>query len=95
MLILDSLPYYDSLSDRYEMLCRPDSEIVRVKTVQKIEQGLGRSVRGAKDYSVILVVGSDLTKYIRSYNNRSLFSAQTQKQIEVGFEIVDMSKEDE
>jgi len=94
MLIVDSVPYYDSLTDRYEMLCRPESEIVRVKTIQKIEQGLGRSVRGEKDYSVILIVGSDLIKYLRSMNNRALFSPQTQKQIEIGFEIVDMCKEE-
>src|SRR5699024_6315553 len=60
ILIIDSVPYYDSLSDRYEELCRAESEIIRIKTIQKIEQGLGRSVRGEKDYSVILITGSDL-----------------------------------
>lgn len=94
VLILDSIPYYDSLSDRYEELCCTESEIIRIKTIQKIEQGLGRSVRGEKDYSVILILGSDLTKYLRSASNTKLFSAQTQKQIEIGFEIVDMVKED-
>ena len=94
ILIIDSLPYYDSLSDRYEELCRPESEIVRIKTIQKVEQGLGRSVRGEKDYSVILIFGRDLIKYLRSINNCRLFSKQTQKQIEVGFEIIDMAKED-
>lgn len=94
VLILDSVPYYDSLADRYEELCRSESEIIRIKTVQKIEQGLGRSVRGEKDYSVILIMGSDLIRYIRSVTNQNLFSLQTQKQIELGFEIVDMAKED-
>ncbi len=94
VLILDSVPYYDSLSDRYEEICRSQSEIIRIKTIQKIEQGLGRSVRGEKDYSVILVMGSDLIRYIRSITNQKLFSLQTQKQIEIGFQIVDMAKED-
>ena len=94
ILIIDSVPYYDSLSDRYEELCRSESEIIRIKTVQKIEQGLGRSVRGEKDYSVILIFGSDLIKYIRTITNRTLFSAQTQKQIEIGFDIVEMAKEE-
>ena len=94
VLIIDSVPYYDSLSDRYEELCRSESEIIRIKTAQKIEQGLGRSVRGEKDFSVILIIGSDLIKYIRSISNRALFSPQTQKQIEIGFDIVDMAKED-
>ena len=94
ILIIDSVPYYDSLSDRYEELRRSESEIIRIKTVQKIEQGLGRSVRGEKDYSVILIFGSDLIKYIRTITNRTLFSAQTQKQIEIGFDIVEMAKEE-
>ena len=94
VLIIDSVPYYDSLSDRYEELCRSESEIIRIKTAQKIEQGLGRSVRGEKDYCVVLIIGSDLIKYLRSSTNRSLFSPQTQKQIEIGFDIVDMAKED-
>lgn len=94
ILIIDSVPYYDSLVDKYEELCRSDSEIIKIKTVQKIEQGLGRSVRGEKDYSVILIVGSDLIKYIRSIGNKRIFSPQTQKQIDIGFEIVDMAKED-
>lgn len=94
ILIIDSVPYYDSLADKYEELCRSESEIIRTKTVQKIEQGLGRSVRGEKDYSVILIVGSDLIKYIRSIGNKRIFSPQTQKQIDIGFEIIDMAKED-
>lgn len=94
ILIIDSVPYYDSLVDKYEELCRPDSEIIRIKTVQKIEQGLGRSVRGEKDYSVIIITGSDLIKYIRSIGNRKFFSPQTQEQINIGFEIIDMAKED-
>lgn len=94
ILLMDSVPYYDSLSDRYEELCRSTSEIIRIKTIQKIEQGLGRSVRGEKDYSVILIMGSDLIKYIRSITNQKLFSPQTRKQIEIGFQIVDMAKED-
>ena len=81
ILLMDSVPYYDSLSDRYEELCRSTSEIIRIKTIQKIEQGLGRSVRGEKDYSVILIMGSDLIKYIRSITNQKLFSPQTRKQI--------------
>lgn len=94
ILIIDSVPYYDSLSDRYEELCRSESEIIRIKTIQKIEQGLGRSVRGEKDYSVILITGSDLIKYIRSVSNQKFFSPQTQRQIQIGFDIVDMAKED-
>ena len=52
ILIIDSLPYADNLADNYEELCRSNSDIAKIKIAQKIEQGLGRSVRGEKDYNV-------------------------------------------
>lgn len=90
ILIIDSVPYSDCLADRYEEKCRTESEIIRTKIVQKIEQGLGRSVRGEKDYCAILILGGDLTSYIRSADNRNIFSPQTREQINIGFEISNM-----
>lgn len=93
VLIIDSLPHFDSLADTYEEICRVNSDIVKIKIAQKIEQGLGRSVRGEKDYSVIIILGNDLIKYLRSASNKSYFSPQTQKQIDVGFEIASMDED--
>lgn len=94
VLIMDSMPYFTSLSDRYEKKCRPNSEIINKKIAQKIEQGLGRGVRGEKDYCAILIVGSDLVKFMRSVTTRKYFSLQTQKQIDIGLEIAKMASED-
>lgn len=94
LLILDSLPYFDSLNDRYEETCRGNSEIMARKLAQKIEQGLGRSVRGEKDYSAILIIGSDLVQFMKSVQTNKLFSLQTQKQIEIGIDIAGMAKEE-
>ena len=87
ILIIDSLPYSDNLSDRYEVMCRPSSEIINKKIAQKIEQGLGRGVRGEKDYCAIIVIGPDLVKFMRSQNSKKYFSKQTQKQIDIGLSI--------
>lgn len=95
ILIIDSIPYFNSLSDRYEEVCRPSSEIMNKRIAQKIEQGLGRGVRGEKDYCVIIIIGSDLVKFIRSIDSRKYFSAQTKKQIDIGLSIAEMTKEDE
>lgn len=95
VLIIDSIPYFNNLSDRYEEACRPSSEIMNKRIAQKIEQGLGRGVRGEKDYCVIIVVGSDLVKFIRSIDSKKYFSAQTKKQIDIGLSIAKMTKEDE
>ncbi len=90
ILIIDSKPYFDSLSDRYEESCRVNSDMMNIKLAQKVEQGLGRSVRGEKDYSVILIIGDELVKFIRSSKTNKYFSDQTKKQIEIGLEVADM-----
>lgn len=94
ILVLDSKPYFDSLLDRYEEDCRSDSDIINIKIAQKVEQGLGRSVRGEKDYSVILVTGGDLTKFIKSQSTSKYFSTQTKKQIEIGLQSTSFAKEE-
>lgn len=94
ILIIDSLPICDNLSDRYEMNCREDSEVTILKQVQKIEQGLGRSVRGEKDYSVIIVIGSDLVNFMINHQTACYFSAQTKKQIEIANDLVDSLKQE-
>lgn len=94
LLIIDSKPYFENLSDQYEELCRPNSDIVNKKLAQKIEQGLGRSVRGEKDYCVILVIGNDIVKFMRSQRTKKYFSLQTRKQIDIGLEISELARND-
>lgn len=94
ILIIDSMPYFEDLSDRYEERCRPNSEVVNKRLAQKIEQGIGRGVRGEKDYCALLIIGSDIVKFMRSMITNKYFSAQTQKQIEIGLAIAEMAQED-
>lgn len=94
IMIIDSMPFADKLSDKYEEKCRPNSEIINKRLAQKIEQGLGRGVRGEKDYCAILVIGNDLVRFMRSTSTRKLFSNQTQKQIEIGIDLGKMAQEE-
>lgn len=94
ILVLDSKPYFDSLLDRYEEDCRSTSDIINIRIAQKVEQGLGRSVRGEKDYSVIILVGGDLIKFAKSPNTSKYFSPQTKKQIEIGMQVASFAIED-
>lgn len=94
ILILDSKPYSETLSDRYEEECRPNSDIINVKTAQRVEQGLGRSVRGEKDYSVIIITGSDLVQFLKSPLTTKYFSPQTKMQIDIGSQIVGFARAD-
>ncbi|WP_425803141.1 DEAD/DEAH box helicase [Desulfitobacterium sp. Sab5] len=94
VLVFDSKPFSESLEDRYFEMCRSTSEIIAIKQAQIIEQGLGRGVRGEKDYCVILLIGTELIKIIRSKNTRKYFSQQTNLQVEIGLEIADYARDD-
>lgn len=92
LLIIDSKPFFTSLSDRYEETCRKTSDVINTKIAQKIEQGLGRSVRGEKDYSTIILTGSDLVKFVKSSSTNKYFSNQTRQQIAIGLDIAHDAK---
>ncbi|MBN2747626.1 MAG: DEAD/DEAH box helicase family protein [Bacteroidales bacterium] len=94
ILIIDSKPFFNSLTDRYEENCRVTSDLINIKIAQKIEQGLGRSVRGEKDYSAIIITGDDLVRFIKSSKTNKYFSEQTRKQVDIGLEIAKMADED-
>lgn len=94
ILVIDSMPFLDTLEDKYIESVLPNSDTILKKQAQKIEQGMGRSVRGEKDYSVIIMIGTDLVRFIKSNKNKKYFSNQTLKQIEIGHEITQLSKAD-
>ena len=94
VLIIDSKPKGETLTDRWSETCRAESQVTLLKVTRSVEQGLGRSVRGEKDFSVIVIVGADLVKQLRSKKTRGYFSEQTQTQIKIGLDIADFAKED-
>lgn len=94
LLIFDSKPHAQNLVDSYAEWCRGGSEIIIMRTVRSIEQGLGRSVRGMKDYCAIVITGEELTKLLRTEKTRKLLSSQTRAQIEIGLEIAGMAELD-
>ena len=79
-----------SLIDRYLDSCRHSSQATTIKATRIIEQGLGRAVRGEKDYCAVLLIGPELVNHVRNESTRLQFSPQTRKQIEIGFAIADM-----
>lgn len=94
ILIFDGKPYSESLIDLYQEMCRPDSEATLMRTVRTIEQGMGRSVRGEKDYSVVVIIGADITRLIRDKASRKHLSPQMSTQIEIGLEIAEMARQE-
>ncbi|EOG1982807.1 DEAD/DEAH box helicase [Proteus mirabilis] len=94
ILMFDSKPFSESLIDLYAERVRPNSKATLTKTMRTIEQGMGRSVRGEKDYSVIVVVGSELVRTLRDATSRQYLSPQFAKQIEIGIELGKMAKQE-
>lgn len=94
ILILDSMPYLNDFADKYEEQCYPNSEIMNKKLAQKIEQGLGRAVRGEKDYCAIIITGKELVKFLIGVHTNQYFSSQTRRQIEIGLEVAEMAKDE-
>ncbi|MEE9303360.1 MAG: DEAD/DEAH box helicase family protein [Thiotrichaceae bacterium] len=94
ILIFDGKPFSESLIDLYEEICRPNSVSTLMRTVRTVEQGMGRSVRGEKDYSVVIIAGSDITRLVRDRDSRKFLSPQMSKQIEIGLEIVEMARQE-
>jgi len=94
ILIFDGKPFSESLIDLYQELCRPNSEATLIRTIRTVEQGMGRSVRGEKDYSVIIITGVDITRLVRDKESRKYLSPQMSTQIEIGLEIAEMARQE-
>lgn len=94
VLIFDSLPFGESLVDQYIQMCRADSELSKIRLARSVEQGLGRSVRGEKDYSVVLIIGAELVSHLRQSATRAYLSDQTRHQVEIGMEVAEYAKEE-
>ena len=94
ILVVDNKPYGHTLDDKYQEEVRSNSQIINIKVAQKIEQGLGRGVRGEKDYCAIILTGSELVGAVRNNRFKRFFSPQTQQQLNIGNKVTQFAVED-
>lgn len=94
ILILDSAPLAQRLGDRYVESRREGSDIAESNAARAIEQGLGRAVRGDKDFCVVIIIGPTLIKRVKSTDSQRFLSPQTRKQIEIGLEVTKMVRDE-
>lgn len=87
ILILDGLPEFSTNKDKAISITSQDDNW-KLKIVQKIEQGLGRTVRSNSDYSVVLLLGDRLIDFIGLKSNMKYFSLATQTQLAISHEAV-------
>ena len=88
ILCLDSLPSFSTLMERYLQEMRPSSGVVRRQLAQRVEQGMGRAIRGSSDWCIVVVTGNDLTDFISERSKRAFLSNEAQMQIRIGEELV-------
>lgn len=94
ILCLDSLPSYNALIDRYCQSVMPSTTSINRKLAQRIEQGIGRAIRGINDYCVVVIIGTDISAFFSENVKREYLSNEAQRQIKIGVELADNLKKD-
>lgn len=92
ILCLDSLPSYSLLIDRYSQETRPSSLRLRRQLAQRVEQGMGRAIRGSSDWCIVVTIGNDLTDFLSEKAKRAFLSKEAQMQIRIGEELAEEMK---
>jgi len=80
---LDSVPVYAFLSDIYLQEVRPNSFVIRRKFAQRLEQGIGRTIRGPNDWCIIVMTGIKLSSFVSDNAKRKFLTNETKMQIKV------------
>lgn len=87
LLILAGLPKGIDDYDTYLSGILGEGSALRGTIGQRVEQGAGRSTRGAGDFSIVLFVGADLAAWIGTSTSLDTLTAVTRAQIEMGLDI--------
>lgn len=84
LLIVDGIPEVHDLVERLEALVLDGTELLLLRQIQRIEQGMGRGVRSGEDRCAVLLLGARLTQRINMPEARRMFTAATLAQIDLG-----------
>ncbi|UGT61407.1 helicase C-terminal domain-containing protein [Nocardia asteroides] len=87
LLIIDSLPFALSGSERREAVALRDSEAMVTRQLQRVEQGMGRAVRSRDDRCAVLLVGAKLTRLVARRDVADRLSPATQEQLKLSKEV--------
>jgi hypothetical protein len=90
VLVLDGLPFGESLVDKADAMLAFAPGGVRNRTIFRIEQGMGRAVRSHADYAVVLLVGQDLATYIGRAEVLQAMTSDTRAQIDLSIELAEI-----
>jgi hypothetical protein len=87
LLIIDGLPRVFDAAERRERAAGMPTPSLLARSIQRVEQGMGRGVRDLNDYCAVLLLGADLTQAINQPRQRELFSPATRAQLDLSAEV--------
>lgn len=83
IIVVDGLPNISNMNDRYEQEIVRKSKRIQREQIQRIEQGMGRGVRSSNDYSLVYLLGNQLTNVLYSDDGYEFFSNATKAQFKL------------
>ncbi|MEV7038319.1 DEAD/DEAH box helicase [Amycolatopsis sp. NPDC051061] len=83
-VVLEGVPDHDSLQERFlsERVRAGTALAERIRT--RVVQGAGRCTRGPNDWALVVVLGTDLTKYLMLPETRRALAPELQAEISFG-----------
>lgn len=81
LLVVDGVPTPLDPGEQREAGALAGSQSMRIRKVQRIEQGMGRGIRDAEDYCAVLLLGNQLALTLVDHSDLELFSPATRAQI--------------
>ena len=95
ILCLDSLPSYKLLIDKYAQEVRPNSKLLRRQLAQRVEQGIGRGIRGSSDWCIVVIISTNLTNFLSKNVKRLYLSYAAQNKITIAEELTEHIKNED
>lgn len=86
IVVLGGKPDAVGLQERF-LSERADADTALAERIRtRIVQGAGRCTRGPNDYAVVVVLGTDITRYFSRPENRKALEPELQAEVEFGWE---------
>ena len=87
LLVIDGVPEAMSNAERREGEVLGGSDVLAHRKLQRVEQGMGRGVRSAHDYCVVLLLGAGLSAVLARRRMQERLGPATRAQLELSMEV--------
>jgi DEAD/DEAH box helicase len=92
--ILDGAPSGEHLQERFLVTSLRAGRVLEERLRTRVVQGAGRSTRGLSDYSLVVVLGDDLTRFLSRTEVRRALRPEAQAEITFGMNNSEVTEEE-